>query len=98
MEKWNMHAANKADTKGDIEEELNRLEISQLSGQMGFWQKYWAPAVWNGWTRISKTTEKEQQMQKIKSTADRSAIPREGWHTQTQEQTLSERVGGKTLK
>ncbi len=31
-----MHAANKADTKGDIEEELNRLEISQLSGQMGF--------------------------------------------------------------
>ncbi len=27
MEKWNMHAANKADTKGDIEEELNRLEI-----------------------------------------------------------------------
>ncbi len=95
MEKWNMHAANKADTKGDIEEELNRLEISQLSGQMGFWQKYWAPAVWNGWTRIGKTTEKEQQMQKIKSTAD---ILREGWHTQTQEQTLSERVGGKTLK
>jgi len=40
--------------KGDIEEELNRLEITQLSGQMGFWQKYWAPAGWNEWTRIGK--------------------------------------------
>lgn len=84
--------------KGDIEEELNRFEITQLSGQMGFWQKYWAPAGWNGWTRIGKTTAKEQQMQKIKSTADSFAIHWEGQHIQTPEQTLSVQVGGKTLK